>query len=96
MGFAVENAVAQICREGGARVSTNIFLRDLDLRARLHGWQKAGSSGGRVVSFRGSQLAFDATLVSALHGNGIHRRNADKAAGIALREARRHQREDLP
>ena len=28
-GFAVENAVAQICREGGARVSTNIFVRDL-------------------------------------------------------------------
>ena len=30
-GFAVENAVAQICREGGARVSTNVFLRDLDI-----------------------------------------------------------------
>ena len=27
----MENAVAQVCREGGARVSTNIFLRDLDL-----------------------------------------------------------------
>ena len=27
----MENAVAQICREGGARVSINIILRDLDL-----------------------------------------------------------------
>ena len=51
-GFAVENAVPQICREGGARVSTNIFVRDLDLDVALHGWQKARSCGGRVVSFR--------------------------------------------
>ena len=31
-GFAVENAVAR-CREGGARVSTNIMVRDLDVLA---------------------------------------------------------------
>ena len=30
-GFAVESAVAQICREGGARVSTNVMVRDLDI-----------------------------------------------------------------
>ena len=30
-GFAVEMAVARICREGGARVSTNVMVRDLDL-----------------------------------------------------------------
>ena len=30
-GFAAESAVAQICREGGARVSTNVMLRDLDI-----------------------------------------------------------------
>ena len=30
-GFAVESAVAQICREGGAGVSTNVMLRDLDI-----------------------------------------------------------------
>ena len=29
--FAVEVAVARICREGGARVSTNVMVRDLDL-----------------------------------------------------------------
>ena len=30
-GFALESAAARICREAGARVSTNIFVRDLDL-----------------------------------------------------------------
>ena len=58
-GFAVESAVAQICREGGARVSTNVLLGDLC---------------GRTTLFGGCQLALDATLVSPFHGDGTHRR----------------------
>ena len=30
-GFAVESAAARICREAGARVMVNVFVRDLDL-----------------------------------------------------------------
>ena len=30
-GFALESAAAHVCREAGARVSTSIFVRDLDL-----------------------------------------------------------------
>ena len=30
-GFAVESVVARVCREGGARVSTNIMVRVMDL-----------------------------------------------------------------
>ena len=30
-GFAVESAVEQICREAGARVSTHVMIRDLDI-----------------------------------------------------------------
>ena len=30
-GFAVELAAVKICREAGARVSTNVMVRDLDL-----------------------------------------------------------------
>ena len=32
-GVAVENAVARVCREGGACVSTNVMVRDLDVLA---------------------------------------------------------------
>ena len=32
-GFAVESAAARICREGGARVTTNVMVRDMDLAA---------------------------------------------------------------
>ena len=33
-GFALESAAARVCREAGARVSTNVMLRDLDLFLR--------------------------------------------------------------
>ena len=96
-GFAVENAVAQICREGGARVSTNVFLRDLDI-------SPVGSTDSRrleVVAeglslYGGCQLAIDATLVSALKGDGTHRRKADTTDGVALLEARKNKETTYP
>ena len=64
--------MARISREGGARVSTNVMVRDLDLS------QAPGVDGRRleVVAeglslFGGAQLANDATLVSALHVMGL-------------------------
>ena len=30
-GWALENVVARVCREAGDRVTTNVFMRDLDL-----------------------------------------------------------------
>ena len=71
-GFAVENAVAQVCREGGARVSTNIFLRDLDLdlkHASMDGRRLEVVAEGLSL-FGGSQLALDATWVSAFMRSG--------------------------
>ena len=96
-GFAAESAVAQVCREGGARVSTNVMLRDLDI-------SPPHSSDGRrleVVAeglcvFGGCQLALDATIVSALHGDGTHRRKADVEDGVALKEARRSKEATYP
>ena len=35
-GFSVESAAARVCREAGARVSTNLFVRDLDLPVAPH------------------------------------------------------------
>ena len=86
----MESAVAQICREGGARVSTNVMLRDLDI-------SPPQNSDGRslevvaegLTSFGGCQLALDATLVSPLHGDGTHRRGADITDEAALGEARK-------
>ena len=64
-GFTLEFALTRICREAGARVRTNQFLRDLNL-------QEISSNDGRRIEiicdglplYHGRQLAIDATIVS--------------------------------
>ena len=85
-GFAVESAAARVCREAGGRVSTNMFVRNMDL-----GVPRAADSRRLEVVvdglplFGGVQLAVDTTLVSALKGDGVPRRGAADRDGVALR-----------
>ena len=73
------------------------FLRDLDI-------SPDGSTDSRrfeVVAeglslCGGCQLAMDATLVSALKGDGTHRRKADTTDGVALVEARKNKETTCP
>ena len=67
--FAAENAVAQICREGGARVSTNVTLRDLDM-------SPPRSDGRRFWKcwLKGC----------VLHGDGTHARRSKEATNPEL------------
>ena len=64
-GFALEPAAARVCREGGARVGTNILVRDLDLvpQGRPDSRRLEVVAGGLPL-FHGAQLAIDTTLVS--------------------------------
>ena len=96
-GFAVENAVARVCREGGARVSTNVMVRDLDVLAP----QALDSRRLEVVAeglplFGGMQLAIDATLVSPLHCDGAARPGAAHIDGVALHAARHRKERTYP
>ena len=59
-GFALESALARVCREAGGRVATNLFVRNVDL-----GIPSAGVVVDGLLLF-GGQLAVDTTLVSAL------------------------------
>ena len=96
-GFAAENAIAQICREGGARVSTNIMLRDLDITpSHRSDARRLEVIAEGLTLFGGSQLAIDATVVSPLHADGTHRRKADTTDGQALAEARKHKERTYP
>ena len=70
-GWALENVVARICREAGGRVTTNVFMRDLDLG------QPDVVDGRRLEVIvdgfplhSGAQLAVDTTLVCDLHRDG--------------------------
>ena len=65
-GFAVEMAAAKVCREAGARVTTNVLVRDLDLgvpHPALDGRRLEVVAEGLPL-FGGVQLALDTTLVS--------------------------------
>ena len=88
-GFAVESAAARICREAGARVTTNIFVRDLDLGAPI-----ADARRLEVVADGLPQLA--TTLVSTLKSNGEARRRTADFDGAALEVARRQKERTYP
>ena len=63
-GFPLECAAAQVCREGGARVSTNVFVRDMDLAVHnaLDSRRLEVVADGLTL-WRGAQL-IDTTMVS--------------------------------
>ena len=49
-GFRLERAAAQVCREAGGRVSSNVLVREMDLAVvnQLVRQPQAGSGGGRT------------------------------------------------
>ena len=64
---ALESAAARVCREAGARVSTNIFVRDLDIAmVNTTDSRRLEVVADGLPFFGGAQLAIDTTLVSAL------------------------------
>ena len=96
-GFAVESAGTRICREAGARVSTNVFVRDLDLAApNLHDARRLEIIAEGLPLFGGAQLAIDTTLVSAHHCDGSARRGGATTDGAALVVARRRKETTYP
>ena len=67
-GFSVESVATRICREGGARVTTNLLVRDMDLRPpNIIDSRRLEVVADGLPLFRGVQLAVDTTLsLSAL------------------------------
>ena len=96
-GYALESAAARICREGGARVTTNVMIRDMDLAAP----NPADGRRLEIVAdglplFGGAQLAIDTTLVSTLHCDGSARPGSAHNDGAALVVARRRKERTYP
>ena len=80
-GRSVEVAAALICREAGARVRTNVLVRDMDQGGPVH--------DSRRLEISALQLAIDTTLASTLHCDGSARRGAAQIEGAVFAEARR-------
>ena len=84
--FPLECAAAKVCREAGARVATNVWVRDMDL----------GEQRFRRVLWRGAQLAIDTTLVSPFSRDGSASRRAANHDGAALQRAKRRKEATHP
>ena len=96
-GYALESAAAGVCREAGARVSTNVFLRDLDVMAvpALDARRIEVIAEG-LPAFHGAQLAIDTTLVSPLRADGEPHRRCSDVDGAASEAARRRKEGTYP
>ena len=96
-GFPLECAAAQVCREAGARVASNVFVRDMDLAAfdALDGRRLEIVADGLTL-WRGAQLAIDTTMVSTLRRDGTARPRAADHDGAVLEVARRRKETTYP
>ena len=96
-GWALQSVTARVCREAGARVWTNVFVRDMDIASfdNLDGQQLEVVADGLPVH-GGAQVAIDTTMVSPLHSNGVDRRGASVKKGLALEAARKRKEMTYP
>ncbi len=92
-----ERMAARVCREAGARVQTNVLVRDLNLdevRARSERRLEVVANG--LSLYNGSQVAIDTTMVSPLGRDGRPRGRADRTDGLAIATAIRRKRATYP
>ena len=96
-GFSVESVAARTCREGGARVATNLLVRDMDLRPpNVIDSRRLEVVADGLPLFGGVQLVVDTTLVSPLHCDGTARRHTAHVDGAVLEVARRKEEATYP
>ena len=81
---------ALLCREAGARVTTNMFVRDMDLgHFNALDARRLEVVADGLTLWRGAQLAIDTTLVSPLRRDGSARNRALALHWMRLASARR-------
>ena len=78
-------------------MTTNVFVRDLDLAAfnHLDGRRLEVVADGLSL-FGGAQLAIDTTLVFALRRDGTATRGAANRNGVAIQAAHRRKEKTYP
>ena len=86
-GAPLEGAAARMCREAGARVATNVFLRDMNLDVPVLDGRRIEVVANGLPIWHGAQLAVDTTLVSPIRGDGRPHRRAASEPGVVLGRA---------
>ena len=91
-GAALERAAARVCREAGARVATNVFLRDMNVDVPLADGRRIEVLANGLPLWQGAQAAVDTTLVSPVTRAGGAHPQADRVPGNALEQAAKRKR----
>jgi hypothetical protein len=89
----MERAAARICREAGARVAQNVFLRDMNVDVPVSDNRQIEVVANGLPLWGGAQVAVETTLVSPVLGDGAPHPGADQRAGIPCESAIRDKRE---
>ena len=87
-GAPLEQAAAQICREGGARVAANIILRDMNVDVPLADSRRIEMLANGLPLWQGAQVAVDTTHINPVSTDGSARAGADGVLGKAAVERR--------
>ena len=93
----LERAAARVCREAGARVTTNTALTHLNLpNLTRYDNRRIEVIANGIPIHQGAQLAVDTTLVSPLTSSGVPRRHRGQYHGAALTEVRKRKERAYP
>ena len=88
-GAALERAGARVCREAGARVQTNVYVRDLNLDGRVvQDDRRLEIVANGLPLWSGAQLAVDTTLVCPLRRDGSAQPRAANEDGACANRSR--------
>ena len=90
----IERMLVRVCREGGARVRYNAFLRDMNVGVRASDERRIEVLA--LPCFGGAQLAIDITLRGVLSSSGEPHSNAADVDGAVLARARADQEATYP
>ena len=91
-GAPLERAAARICREGGARVATNVLLRDMNIDVPLADSRRIEVLANGLPLWQGAQVAVDTTFVNPVLWDGSGCAGADRVPGKAAVDAGRRWR----
>ncbi len=85
----LEKATARVCREAGARVAENVFLRDMNVNGiSAHDGRRVEVVANGLPLWNGVQLVVDATLVSPVRRDGSPQPGAEEENAVQLDRAR--------
>ena len=91
-----EKMLARICREAGARVKFNAYLRDMNVNVRAADERRIEVLAQDLPCFNGVQLAVDITLRGVMSKDGQPHPQAADVDGIVLEHARRDKEAKYP